>query len=268
MPARTDRVLFVRSILANCGGISKGIILLMKEIKRLQQEVEDYLGISLSDRTIAAFICYANELVAWNRRMNLTAIVDPDDIRRKHFLDSLSCHLAIRDTPIERVVDVGAGAGFPGLPLKLLYPEMNLTLVESVKRKTWFIAHMVEVLRMKGVEVITGRVEKVGQDPMHRERCDWAISRAVAGLPTLVEYLLPLVKVGGRALAQKGEGVTQEVADAHQAIDILGGRLDRIVPVDLPGIDETRNLVVIEKVTPTPEKYPRRVGVPAKRPLE
>ena len=240
----------------------------MKEIKRLQEEAEGYLGISLSDKNIAAFICYANELVAWNRKMNLTAIVDPNDIRCKHFLDSLSCHLVMQNTPIQQVVDVGSGAGFPGLPLKLLYPEMNLTLVESVKKKTWFTAHMVEVLRMRGVEVITGRAEKVGQDPSHRERYDWAISRAVAGLPTLVEYLLPLVKVGGRALAQKGEGTEKEVADARQAIDILGGRLGRIVPVDLPGVDETRNLVVIEKVAPTPENYPRRVGVPAKRPLE
>jgi 16S rRNA (guanine527-N7)-methyltransferase len=240
----------------------------MKEIKRLKQESEGHLGISLSERTVAAFICYANELVAWNRKMNLTAIVDPVDIRRKHFLDSLSCHLVMRDTPMERVVDVGSGAGFPGLPLKLFYPEMNLTLVESVKKKTWFISHMVEVLRMRGVEVITGRAEKVGQDPSHRQRYDWAIARAVAGLPTLVEYLLPLVKVGGSALAQKGEGAAQEVADAHQAIDILGGRLDRVIPVHLPGIEETRNLVVIHKVAPTPDKYPRRAGVPAKRPLE
>ncbi len=239
----------------------------MKEIKLLQQEAEQHLGIALSDKCIAAFICYANELVGWNRKMNLTAIVDPSDIRRKHFLDSLSCHLAMRDTPIEQVVDVGSGAGFPGLPLKLLYPAMNLTLVESVKKKTWFISHMIEVLSMRGVEVITGRAENVGQDPSHRERYDWAIARAVASLSTLVEYLLPLVKVGGRSLAQKGESAEGEVADARQAIEILGGRLDSIIPVDLPGIDEARNLVVIEKVAPTPEKYPRRVGVPAKRPL-
>jgi 16S rRNA (guanine527-N7)-methyltransferase len=239
----------------------------MKEIKLLQQEAEQFLGISLSESHIAAFICYANELAAWNRKMNLTAIDDPEDIRRKHFLDSLSCHLAMRDTPEARVVDVGTGAGFPGLPLKLLTPEMNLTLVESVKKKTWFLSHMVAVLRISGVEVITGRAEKVGQDPSYRERYDWAIARSVAGLPILVEYLLPLVKVGGRALAQKGENAKQEVADAREALDILGGRVDCIIPVDLPGIDEERNLVVVEKVAPTPEKYPRRVGVPAKRPL-
>jgi 16S rRNA (guanine527-N7)-methyltransferase len=239
----------------------------MKEIKLLQQEAEELLDISLSDKQIAAFICYANELVAWNRKMNLTAIDDPTDIRRKHFLDSLSCHLAMMDSPRARVVDIGAGAGFPGLPLKLLSPEMNLTLVESVKKKTWFLSHMVEVLKLGEVEILTERAEKVGQDPSHREHYDWAIARGVAGLPTLVEYLLPLVKVGGRALAQKGENAEGEVEEAKQAMDILGGKVDKIIPVDLPGVDEHRSLVVIEKVSPTPEKYPRRVGVPAKRPL-
>ena len=239
----------------------------MKEIKRLQQEAEDILGLSLSDRHIAAFICYANELVAWNKKMNLTAIEEPEDIRRKHFLDSLSCHLAMEGTPIGQVVDIGAGAGFPGLPLKFIYPEMGLTLVESVKKKTWFIAHMVEVLKLPGVEVLTARAEAVGQDPVHRERYDWAIARAVAGLPTLVEYLLPLVKVGGRALAQKGENAERELDEAHQAIEILGGKVDRLIPVEIPGIDEHRSLIVIEKAASTPEKYPRRVGIPAKRPL-
>jgi len=176
----------------------------MEDIKRLQDEAQALLGFSLTDQQMAAFLCYADELRAWNRKMNLTAIEDPVDIRRKHFLDSLSCHLAMGDTSKAQVVDVGAGAGFPGLPLKLLFPEIHLTLIESVKKKAWFISHMVAVLKLQAVEVLTARAEEVGQDPAHRERYDWAVARAVAGLPTLVEYLLPLVRVGGRALAQKG----------------------------------------------------------------
>jgi 16S rRNA (guanine527-N7)-methyltransferase len=239
----------------------------MKDIKRLQDEAHALFGITLSDQQIAAFICYANELVAWNRKMNLTSIEDPEDIHRKHFLDSLSCHVAMGDTPRAQVADVGAGAGFPGLPLKLLYPEMNLTLIESVRKKTWFISHMTEVLKLQVVEVLTTRAEKVGQDPAHRERYDWAVARAVAGLPALVEYLLPLARVGGCALAQKGDKAAREVEEAQTAIDILGGKVAEIIPVEIPGVDEQRNLIVIEKVAPTPEKYPRRVGVPAKRPL-
>jgi 16S rRNA (guanine527-N7)-methyltransferase len=239
----------------------------MEDIKRLQEEAQALLGFSLTDAQVAAFLCYADELRAWNRKMNLTAIEDPVDIRRKHFLDSLSCHLAMGDTSKAQVVDVGAGAGFPGLPLKLLYPEMRLTLVESVKKKTWFISHMVAVLKLQGVEVLTARAEEVGQDPAYRERYDWAIARAVAGLPTLAEYLLPLVRVGGRALAQKGGGTAHEVEEAHNAIDVLGGRVAESILVEIPGVDEQRHLIVIEKISPTPEKYPRRVGVPAKRPL-
>jgi 16S rRNA (guanine527-N7)-methyltransferase len=239
----------------------------MENIKRFQEEAQALLGFSLTDAQMAAFVCYGDELRAWNRKMNLTAIEDPVNIRRKHFLDSLSCHLAMKDAPKAQVVDVGAGAGFPGLPLKILYPEMHLTLVESVKKKTWFISHMVAVLKLQGVEVLSARAETVGQDPAHRERYDWAIARAVAGLSTLVEYLLPLVRVGGRALAQKGESAAHEVEEALNAIDILGGRVAESLPVEIPGVDEQRHLIVIEKVSPTPEKYPRRVGMPAKRPL-
>ncbi|MGD8456342.1 MAG: 16S rRNA (guanine(527)-N(7))-methyltransferase RsmG [Anaerolineales bacterium] len=239
----------------------------MEDIKRLRDEAAALLDILLSDQQIAAFLCYADELAAWNRKMNLTAIVDPVDIRRKHFLDSLSCHLAMADATKADVVDVGAGAGFPGIPLKLFYPEMNLTVIESVKKKTWFISHMVAVLKLQGVEALTARAEKLGQDSTHRERYDWAVARAVASLPVLVEYLLPLVRVGGYALAQKGEGAMSEVEEAYDAIDILGGKVAEIIPVEIPGVDERRHLVVIEKISPTPEKYPRRVGVPTKRPL-
>ena len=239
----------------------------MEETYLLHTEAEQLLGISLSNEQLDAFALYARELAEWNQRINLTAIREPADVRRKHFLDSLSCVLAMKGSQTARVIDVGTGAGFPGLPLKILFPEMNLTLVESVAKKTSFLSHIVKELNLEGVEVITSRAEKVGQDPDHRDKYDWAAARAVGRMPVLAEYLLPLVRVGGFALAQKGEGAEREAEDADKAIGVLGGRLEDVIPVEIPGIDEQRYLVVIEKVVPTPEKYPRREGIPSKRPL-
>ena len=239
----------------------------MEENNLLHTEVEQLLGISLSTKQLNAFALFACELAAWNQRINLTAIREPADVRRKHFLDSLSCALAMKGSQTARVIDVGTGAGFPGLPLKILFPEMSLTLVESVAKKTGFLSHLVAELNLIGVEVITSRAEKVGQDPAHREKYDWALARAVRRMSVLAEYLLPLVRVGGFALAQKGEGAEREAEDADKSIEVLGGRLDQVIPVEIPGVDEQRFLVVIEKVAPTPEKYPRREGIPGKRPI-
>jgi 16S rRNA (guanine527-N7)-methyltransferase len=151
--------------------------------------------------------------------------------------------------------------------LKLITPDMRLTLVESVAKKTVFMQQVMQELGLEGVEILNIRAEEVGQLPLHREQYDWAVARAVAGLPTLAEYLLPLVRIGGFALAQKGESAEKEAEAAHSAIVILGGALEDLIEVKLPGIDEKRYLVIIKKMEATPSKYPRRVGVPAKRPL-
>jgi len=169
--------------------------------------------------------------------------------------------------PPERVVDVGTGAGFPGLPLKIAFPAMQLTLVESVGKKATFCRHIVETLQLRDVEVIHARAEEVGRRPEHRERYDWAIARAVAHMPILAEYLLPLVRLGGHMLAQKGENGPAETQAAEHAFRLLGGRLQRLYPVHLPGVAEDRYLVVVEKVATTPQRYPRRTGIPARRPL-
>jgi 16S rRNA (guanine527-N7)-methyltransferase len=166
-----------------------------------------------------------------------------------------------------RVVDVGTGAGFPGLPLKIACPTMRLTLIEATGKKTAFLKHMVTTLGLQNVLVLKARAEEVGQDPAHREQYDWAVARAVAELPTLVEYLLPLVKISGRALAQKSENAPAEVTAAETAISHLGGRVNRLMPLELYGIAETRYLVIIDKIAATPDKYPRRSGMPAKRPI-
>jgi len=163
---------------------------------------------------------------------------------------------------------VGTGAGFPGIPLKIVCPGMRLTLLEATGKKVMFLEHVLKVLGLRDIVVMKGRAEELGQDPEHREQYDWAVARAVAEMPTLAEYLLPLVAVGGKVLAQKGEMAAAEVHKAETAIKTLGGHVQRLIPVELRGLTETRHLVVIDKVAATPAKYPRRPGIPSKRPLK
>ena len=222
-------------------------------------------GLPLTQAQIDQFTIYADELRSWNERVNLTAITDRSQVIARHFLDSLRCALSW-GAPPQRLVDVGAGAGFPGLPLKILRPELQLTLVESVAKKTAFLQHLVEILGLSEVEIVAARAETVGRDVARRERYDVAVARAVAELRVLAEYCLPLCRAGGRFLAPKGRLVEGEVQAAQAALAALGGRLLAIEIVHLPGV-EPRSLVVVEKVAPTPPAYPRAVGVPAKRPL-
>jgi len=225
------------------------------------------LGIQLTPAQLEALEMYERELLDWNTRINLTAICEPQQVRTKHFLDSFTCTLAMRNTSMERVIDVGTGAGLPGIPLKILNPNMQLTLVESVGKKADFCRHVSALLGLEGVQVISERAEALGQSAEHRQRYDWAIARAVARLPVLAEYLLPLARVGGATLAMKGETAPAEAHEADYAIHLLGGRLRRLIPVTLPGVVDERFLVVIDKVAATPGAYPRKVGLPAKKPL-
>jgi 16S rRNA (guanine527-N7)-methyltransferase len=236
-------------------------------MKDFAAQVHRQLGVRMSAAQLAALARYEQELLDWNSRINLTAIRSSQEIRTKHFLDSLTCLLAFRETPPERLIDVGSGAGFPGIPLKVLYPKMQLTLVESVGKKVDFCHHIVRTLNLTSVDVVQDRAEALGQSPAHRERYDWAVARAVAILPVLVEYLLPLVRVGGSMLAMKGESGPAEAHAAEHAMRLLGGHLRQLVPVTLPGVVEERYLVVVDKVAATPNSYPRRVGQPAKKPL-
>jgi 16S rRNA (guanine527-N7)-methyltransferase len=229
------------------------------------------LNITLANHQLTAFETCYRELVDWNQRFNLTAITDREGVLVRHFLDSLSCLKALPQADLAagaRVIDVGTGAGFPGLPLKIICPAMRLTLLEATGKKVTYLEHVVDALGLTGVEVIHGRAEELGRDATHRERYDWALARAVADMPALAEYLLPLVRVGGAVLAQKGEGAAAEVHNADAAIVTLGGRVRQLVPVELRGLAETRYLVVMDKVASTPEKYPRRPGMPQKRPLK
>ncbi|HOT92001.1 MAG TPA: 16S rRNA (guanine(527)-N(7))-methyltransferase RsmG [Anaerolineae bacterium] len=228
------------------------------------------LQIRLTPEHLEALRIYQQMLVEFNRHFNLTAITDDEGIQIRHFLDSLSCFQALESGERfsgKAVIDVGTGAGFPGLPLKLLCPAMKLTLLEATAKKVSFLEQVTARLGLTDVVIVHGRAEELGQQPAHRERYDWAIARAVADMPILAEYLLPLVKVGGRVLAQKGEGAPAEVQRSEWAIQQLGGRVRRLVPVELRGLAETRYLVILDKVAATPPPYPRRPGIPNKRPL-
>ena len=236
-------------------------------MKELAQHAHAMLGIRLTKGQVEALKVYERELLEWNVRFNLTAIDDPEKVRIKHFLDSLTCLCVLREAPFESLIDVGTGAGFPGLPLKIIYPNIRLTLVESVGKKANFCRHMVQTLGLGKTEVIQERAEALGQIQAHREQYDWAVARAVAILPVLAEYLLPLVRIGGGMLAMKGEQAPAEAHAAEHAARVLGGHLRRLVPVHLPGVAEERYLVVMDKVAATPKAYPRRIGLPAKKPL-
>ena len=253
------------------------------------------MGLQLSPRQLDQFRYYYEELAVWNRRVNLTAITGSAETQVLHFLDSLTVCLAFQsgnDTGsaslpgVSRMVDVGSGAGFPGMPLKLAFPQLEAHLIESVGKKAAFLEHIATELEIEGVEVHTGRAETLARDPRLRESFDFALVRGVARLPLLLEYALPFCRrptdvapqggaseetrhtqTGGLTLALKHGGLEAELADAEFALSELGGKLAGVFPVTLPGLTDDRVVVAFEKVAPTPERYPRRVGIPAKRPL-
>jgi len=210
------------------------------------------------------FDLYSQELLKWNEMTNLTAITEPEEIKTKHFLDSLTV-LDILPENTRTLIDIGSGAGFPGLPIKIARPDVSVTLIEAVGKKVDFLNHLIGKLELKNIQAIHTRAEEIGQLPEYREKYDVATARAVAELKILVEYALPLIKIGGVFIAQKILG-TLEVEQAKNAIEILGGKIKEIRDASLPGL-EFHQLVIIEKIKPTPEKYPRRSGMPTKKPL-
>ncbi|HMR99408.1 MAG TPA: 16S rRNA (guanine(527)-N(7))-methyltransferase RsmG [Anaerolineales bacterium] len=236
-------------------------------MEKLAREAQELFNVHITGRQVMSLITYEKELLEWNQKFNLTAIRDSESIRTKHFLDSFSCVLAWQANPPNSLIDVGTGAGFPGLALKILYPNLKLTVVDSVGKKAMFCQHIVSALGLNGVSVIQSRAEDLGHNKNHREKYDWAVARAVANLNVLSEYLLPLVKVGGTMLAQKGETAHAEAKSARKAMKLLGGELRELIPVKLPDVEDARYLVLVDKVAETPEKYPRKAGAPGKAPL-
>jgi 16S rRNA (guanine527-N7)-methyltransferase len=228
------------------------------------------LGIELASDQLEQFETYYHELIAWNEKVNLTSITDYEGVQLKHFLDSLSVIAAIRDEDKarpRRVVDIGTGAGLPAIPLKIVLPQISLVLLEATGKKTKFLEHITAELGLKDVAIVAGRAEEVAHQPEYREKFGIALSRAVAPLPTLVELVLPFCTVGGYFIAQKKGSVREEVERAYKAITLLGGDLREVKPMALEGLNDDRFLVIVNKIEQTPPMYPRRPGMPAKRPI-
>lgn len=225
------------------------------------------LGVALSEQQIQQFIQYFEMLVEWNQVMNLTAITEYDDVMKKHFVDSVSLIKAYDVSQSVSVIDVGTGAGFPGLALKIAYPNLQVTLLDSLNKRINFLNAVIEKLGLTGVETVHGRAEDFAKPDKLREKFDLCVSRAVANLSTLSEYCLPFVKQGGLFISYKSEKISEEMTAAKNAIFLLGGKVVDQVEFTLPDSDIYRNLFIIKKERITPKKFPRKAGLPAKEPL-
>lgn len=235
------------------------------EFKELMKSNLKELNIELSQKQLEQFYNYMNILIKWNEVMNLTNITEPVEIIQKHFVDSLTILKEIGNS--SKIIDVGTGAGFPGIPIKIAFPETKVILLDSLNKRIKFLNEVIEKLQLKNIETIHGRAEEIAQNKLHREKYDIAVARAVAPLNVLSEYLLPFVSVDGYAICMKGSKGKEEVKDAEKSIEILGGKVLNIEEFCLPKTEMERTIVKIEKVKNTDKKYPRKAGTPSKEPL-
>lgn len=252
------------------------------QLKIIFKEILDKLGISISDDEIKKFFLYMTLLKEWNEKINLTAIVDDKEIIIKHFIDSLTVIPYIQNYILESmpekqkenitIADIGTGAGFPGIPISICKKQIGsaqikITLVDSLEKRVNFLNEVIKQLNLNNIKAVHSRAEDLGNNVQYREIFDITIARAVASLPVLLEYCLPLVKTGGIFIAMKGSNVEEEVAQSSKALDILGGKIENIEQIILPSTDMKRNIIIIRKLRHCPTKYPRKAGKPSKQPL-
>jgi len=236
------------------------------EFEEKMNEKSKNLSIDFSVEQISKFYKYMNMLIEWNEKINLTAIIEPNDIILKHFIDSITIYKDIKDD--SSVVDVGTGAGFPGIPLAIMNESLKITLVDSLNKRLIFLQEVINELNLKNVELVHARAEEFGQNKKYREKFDVATSRAVANLSTLSEYLIPLVKLNGKIVCMKASEAEEEIKQAKKAINVLGGTIKNIEKFNLPQSDIGRTIIIIEKNRNTPNKYPRKAGTPSKEPIK
>ncbi|MCL5781531.1 MAG: 16S rRNA (guanine(527)-N(7))-methyltransferase RsmG [Firmicutes bacterium] len=230
-------------------------------------KASEEMGFSLTNQQLQLFQRYYELILEGNQKFNLTAITEPADVAVKHFVDSLTCLSALAVPEGARVLDVGTGAGFPGVPLKIYRPDLNIMLMDSSKKRITFLNETIASLGLTGMQAVHHRAEDFGQRGEFREGFDFVVSRAVARLAVLAEYCLPCVKVGGYFVSQKGPEIDEEVQEAGKAFKTLGGKLEEVKKFKLPLIQDGRSLVIVKKIQPTPETYPRKAGTPAKKPI-
>lgn len=233
-----------------------------KEMKKKGVEI----GIDFSVEQLWKTYKYMGLLIEWNQKINLTAITEPKEIILKHFIDSLTINKDIKNA--KKIVDIGTGAGFPGIPLGIMNQDTEMYLVDSLNKRLMFLEEVVKELKLKNVKLIHSRAEDFGKNKEYREKFDIAVSRAVANLSTLSEYLVPLVKIGGKVISMKASGVEEELNNAQKAIDVLGGKIENVEEFILPESDIGRTIITIRKEKNTPNKYPRKAGLPSKEPIK
>lgn len=238
------------------------------EIEEFSNEMKkklEELQIKFDDEQIMQFYEYMNLLIEWNAKINLTTIIEPNEIIQKHFIDSLTIEKFIENN--SKVIDVGTGAGFPGIPLKIVNNSLNITLLDSLNKRISFLHQLIQKIDLNGVNTIHGRVEDIANNTQYRETFEIATSRAVASLNVLLEYLLPLVKVGGKCICMKGSNIEEELNNSKKALKLLGGKIEKIEELVLPNSYIKRNIIIVTKETNTPNKYPRKAGTPTKNPI-
>ena len=236
----------------------------MKQI--LDKKLRD-LSIELNDDQKEQFIHFYKLLVEWNKVMNLTAITEPDEVVEKHFIDSLSIIKAVEMKDIHTLIDIGTGAGFPGIPLKIAFPDIEITLLDSLNKRVKFLNTVIDELKLEKISALHGRAEDFAKKDDYREKYDICVSRAVANLSTLSEYCLPYVKIGGMFVPYKSGEIDEELNNSKKAVQILGGNIADVVKFQLPGTDIGRSFIRINKTKNTPKNYPRKAGLPSKEPL-
>ena len=237
-------------------------------MNRILKEKAKEIEIELNDIQIDQFNKFYELMIEWNKVMNLTGITEYEEVVEKHFIDSLSLNKVVEMSRVHTIIDVGTGAGFPGIPLKIAFPHLKITLLDSLNKRIKFLNTVINELKLEKIETIHGRAEDYAKQTGYREQYDLCVSRAVANLATLSEYCLPYTKINGQFISYKSGEIEEEVEKAERAIQILGGKLEKIEKFQLPGTDIGRSFVKIKKVKATAKKYPRKAGLPAKEPLE